>query len=59
MQATINQSITPACTLAQVYIPITELVENSPRSLNMRGRTWERVLTITRQPNTVETDAAK
>eukprot|EP00903_Cladosiphon_okamuranus_P007572 g7346.t1 len=42
-----------------VYIPITELVENSPRSLNMRGRTWERVLTITRQPNTMETDAAK
>ncbi len=37
---------------AQVYIPITELVENSPRCLNVRGRTWERVLTITRQPNT-------
>lgn len=37
-----------------VFIPITELVENSPRCLNMHGRTWERVLTITRQPNTVE-----
>lgn len=38
----------------QVYIPMTELVENSPRCLNMHGRTWERVLTITRQPSTIE-----
>lgn len=38
----------------QVYLPITELVENSPRCLNMHGRTWERVLTITRQPNTIQ-----
>ncbi|CAM9859404.1 unnamed protein product [Discosporangium mesarthrocarpum] len=35
-----------------VYIPIPELVENSPRCLNVHGRTWERVLTITRQPST-------
>ncbi|CAN0147665.1 unnamed protein product [Ectocarpus sp. 6 AP-2014] len=42
-----------------VYIPITELVENSPRCLNMHGRTWERVLTITRQPNTIESRAGK
>ncbi|CAM9846235.1 unnamed protein product [Ascophyllum nodosum] len=37
-----------------VYIPIPELVENSPKNVNIYGRTWERVLTITRQPNTVE-----
>ena len=34
------------------YIPIQELVENSPKCMNPRGRTWERVLCITRQPNT-------
>lgn len=38
----------------KVYIPIQELVDNSPRNLNIYGRTWERVLTITRQPSTVE-----
>lgn len=33
-----------------VYIPISEIVESSPKALNPRGRTWERVLSITRQP---------
>lgn len=42
----------------QVFIPITELVENSPRCLNVHGRTWERVLTITRQPSTTESHAS-
>ncbi|CAM9580426.1 unnamed protein product [Phaeothamnion confervicola] len=37
-----------------VYIPMTELVENSPRNMNVRGRTWERVLSLTLQPNTVD-----
>jgi len=37
-----------------VFIPIPELVSTSPRSLDPYGRTWERVVAITRQPNTVE-----
>jgi 6-phosphofructokinase 1 len=36
-----------------VFIPIPELVATSPRKMNARGRTWERVLALTRQPNTV------
>eukprot|EP00611_Tribonema_gayanum_P031998 TRINITY_DN93_c0_g2_i1.p1 TRINITY_DN93_c0_g2~~TRINITY_DN93_c0_g2_i1.p1 ORF type:complete len:506 (-),score=167.86 TRINITY_DN93_c0_g2_i1:425-1804(-) len=36
-----------------VLIPITEIVDTSPKGLNPRGRTWERVLCITRQPNTL------
>lgn len=35
------------------FLPIPELVATSPRSMNPRGRTWERVLALTRQPNTV------
>ena len=34
-------------------LPIPELVATSPRQMNARGRTWERILGITRQPNTV------
>lgn len=30
-----------------VLIPITELVEASPKKMNPRGRTWERVLVVT------------
>lgn len=37
-----------------VWLPIPEVVATSPRSMNPRGRTWERVLALTRQPNTVE-----
>jgi hypothetical protein len=33
-------------------LPIPELVATSPRQLNAKGRTWERVLAVTRQPNT-------
>jgi 6-phosphofructokinase 1 len=36
-----------------VLLPIPELVATSPRSMNARGRTWERVIGLTRQPNTV------
>ncbi|CAM9410051.1 unnamed protein product [Chrysoparadoxa australica] len=39
-----------------VYIPITELVESSPRNMNVKGRTWERVLSLTLQPNTAFND---
>ncbi|CAM9190623.1 unnamed protein product [Pylaiella littoralis] len=35
-----------------VYLPISELVANSPRNVNPLGRTWENVLTVTRQPST-------
>jgi 6-phosphofructokinase 1 len=41
------------CNNRMVWLPIPELVATSPRSMNPRGRTWERVLTLTRQPNTV------
>ena len=33
-----------------VYIPIPRIVATSPRGLDPQGRTWERVLSITRQP---------
>lgn len=36
-----------------VYFPITAITENSPRCMDSHGRTWERVLCLTRQPNTV------
>lgn len=42
------------CNNRMVWLPIPELVADSPRSMNPRGRTWERVLALTRQPNTVE-----
>lgn len=35
-----------------VYLPIPQLVATSPRSMNTHGRTWERILTMTNQPNT-------
>jgi 6-phosphofructokinase 1 len=42
------------CNNRMVWLPIPELVATSPRSMNPRGRTWERVLALTRQPNTVQ-----
>eukprot|EP00746_Dinoflagellata_sp_MGD_P142503 gnl/MRDRNA2_/MRDRNA2_75462_c0_seq1.p1 gnl/MRDRNA2_/MRDRNA2_75462_c0~~gnl/MRDRNA2_/MRDRNA2_75462_c0_seq1.p1 ORF type:complete len:546 (-),score=93.55 gnl/MRDRNA2_/MRDRNA2_75462_c0_seq1:36-1673(-) len=36
-----------------VMIPIPLLVRDSPRTMNPKGRTWERVLMNTGQPNTV------
>ena len=41
------------CNNRMVWIPIPQLVATSPRSMNPRGRTWERILAVTRQPNTV------
>lgn len=41
------------CNNRMVWLPIPEVVATSPRSMNPRGRTWERVLALTRQPNTV------
>ena len=35
-----------------VYIPIPRLVATSPRIMDPYGRTWERVLAMTRQPQT-------
>jgi 6-phosphofructokinase 1 len=35
-----------------VYIPICALVKNSPRMMDPMGRTWERALSVTGQPNT-------
>jgi len=34
-----------------VYIPISAITANSPRRMNARGRTYERLLQITRQPD--------
>jgi 6-phosphofructokinase 1 len=39
-----------------VYFPITAITQNSPRCMDPFGRTWERVLCMTRQPNTVPDD---
>jgi 6-phosphofructokinase 1 len=41
------------CNNKMVFLPIPQLVATSPRMMNNRGRTWERVLAQTRQPNTV------
>ena len=42
------------CSNRMVFLPIPELVATSPRSMNPHGRTWERILALTRQPNTAE-----
>lgn len=34
-----------------VYLPIDAVTRNSPRCMDPFGRTWERVLCLTRQPN--------
>jgi 6-phosphofructokinase 1 len=34
-----------------VYLPIPAIVANSPRRMNPRGRTYQRVLAITQQPD--------
>ena len=38
---------------AAVYLPIPQLVSTSPRQMNPYGRTWERILATTGQPNTL------
>jgi 6-phosphofructokinase 1 len=42
------------CSNRMVFLPIPELVATSPRSMNPHGRTWERILALTRQPNTAD-----
>lgn len=39
------------CNNKMCFLPIPELVATSPRQMNPRGRTWERILAVTRQPN--------
>ena len=34
-----------------VYLPIPALVANSPRKMDKTGRTWERIISVTGQPN--------
>lgn len=41
------------CKNKMCLLPIPELVATSPRMMNNRGRTYERILALTRQPNTV------
>lgn len=40
------------CNNRLVYLPIPLVVATSPRVMDPVGRTWERVLSVTRQPNT-------
>jgi 6-phosphofructokinase 1 len=47
------------CHNRMVLIPIPELVATSPCAMDPYGRTWERVISLTRQPNTVVPKAAK
>jgi 6-phosphofructokinase 1 len=47
------------CNNRMVFLPIPELVATSPRNMNPKGRTWERVLALTRQPNTVQNEYEK
>jgi 6-phosphofructokinase 1 len=42
------------CNNRMVYLPITSIVANSPRVMDPLGRTWERVVSTTGQPNTAK-----
>lgn len=42
-----------------VYIPINAMVKSSPRQMDPHGQSWERVISVTRQPNTVPPKAKK
>jgi 6-phosphofructokinase len=39
-----------------VYIPIPRIVATSPRGVDPNGRTWERVLSNTRQPQALRNE---
>lgn len=39
------------CNNKMCLLPIPELVATSPRQMDPKGRTWERILAVTRQPN--------
>jgi 6-phosphofructokinase 1 len=40
------------CNNRLVFLPIPQLVATSPRCMSAHGRTWERTLAVTHQPNT-------
>lgn len=42
-----------------VYVPITAITANSPRRMNPRGRTYERLLATTRQPDPLSDPAVR
>jgi len=42
------------CNNRMVLLPVSAVVENSPRVMDPMGRTWERVVSCTGQPNTAE-----
>ncbi|RYG53127.1 hypothetical protein EON66_08990 [archaeon] len=50
-----------SCILAyvQVYLPITAVTANSPRRMNPRGRTYERMISITGQPDPLSDPAVE
>jgi 6-phosphofructokinase 1 len=39
------------CNNKMCLLPIPEIVATSPRQMDPKGRTWERILAVTRQPN--------
>jgi 6-phosphofructokinase 1 len=39
------------CNNKMCLLPIPQLVATSPRQMDPKGRTWERILAVTRQPN--------
>lgn len=39
------------CNNKMCFLPIPEIVATSPRQMDPKGRTWERILAVTRQPN--------
>jgi len=45
---------TGLCNNRLVYLPIPAMVEHSPRGLKKWGRTWNRVVSVTGQPNRPE-----
>ena len=49
---TIFRSRAGLCNNRVVYLPITSVCTHSPRTVNPFGRTWERILSVTGQPNT-------
>ena len=50
---------TGLCCNRTVFLPIPALVENSPRRMDKGGRTWERIISVTGQPNRPVDPASK
>jgi len=36
------------------FLPMSELVKKSPKHIDNKGRTWERIIQLTLQPNTID-----